>query len=107
MLRRETFKWLDERALGMEAEMDGGLWFSESPLAPLKGGDQQVPWPVLPDIAADSPTARRLCKGYRLWVIGYRMGGVRNDGGNSAAAAPERPNKKKYLTRLVLQSYIR
>ena len=25
-------------------------------------------------IAAKSPTARRLCKGYRLWVIGYRMG---------------------------------
>ena len=40
MLRRETCKWLDERALGMEAEMDGGAWVSESPLAPLKGGDQ-------------------------------------------------------------------
>ena len=33
-----------------------------------------MPWPVLPDIVAESPTARRLCKGYRLWVIGYRMG---------------------------------
>ena len=39
-LRRETCKCLDERALGMEAEMDGGVWVSESPLAPLKGGDQ-------------------------------------------------------------------
>ena len=69
MLRRETCKWLDERALGMEAEMDGGLWVSESPLAPLKGGDQRVICRCLPDIVADSPTARRLCKGYRLWVI--------------------------------------
>ena len=40
VIRRETCKWLDERALGMEAEMDGGVWVSESPLAPLKGGDQ-------------------------------------------------------------------
>jgi hypothetical protein len=40
MLRRETGMGLDERALGMEAEMDGGLHVSESPLAPLKGGDQ-------------------------------------------------------------------
>ena len=30
----------------MEAEMDGGVWVSESPLATLKGGDQQLPWPV-------------------------------------------------------------
>ena len=52
-------------ALGMEAEMDGGLWVSESPLAPLKGGDQQVPWPILPDIVADSPTARRRMTGWR------------------------------------------
>ena len=61
-------------ALGIEAEMDGGLQGSKSPLVPLKGGDQRVPWPELPDIVAESPTARRLCKGYRLWVIGYRMG---------------------------------
>lgn len=40
VVRRETCKWLDEHALGIEAEMDGGLWFSESSLAPLKGGDQ-------------------------------------------------------------------
>ena len=25
-------------------------------------------------IAVESPTARRRVKGYRLWVIGYRMG---------------------------------
>ena len=38
MLRRETCKWLDERALGIAAEMDGGLSVSESPLCPPKGG---------------------------------------------------------------------
>ena len=36
----------DGRARGIEVEMDGGLLVSESPLAPLKGGDQRVPWPV-------------------------------------------------------------
>ena len=30
----------DGRAPGIAAEMDGGVWDSESPLAPLKGGDQ-------------------------------------------------------------------
>ena len=45
-VRREMGEWWDECALGMEAEMDGGLWVLESPLAPLKGGDIQVPWPV-------------------------------------------------------------
>ena len=71
MVRRETGIELDERALGIEAEMVGGLSVSESPLAPLKGGDQQVPWSVLSDIAVESPTARRHCKGYRLWVIDW------------------------------------
>ena len=33
-------------ALGMEAEMDGGLCFFNPPLAPRKGGIIQVPWPV-------------------------------------------------------------
>jgi len=36
----------DGRARGIEVEMDGGLLVSESPLAPLKVGDQRVPWPV-------------------------------------------------------------
>ena len=85
----------DGHAPGIEAEMDGGLWVSESPLAPLKGGDQQVPWPVLPDIAADSPTARRLCKGYRLWVIGYRMELFGTMVEVGTAAAPERPNNNE------------
>ena len=65
----------DGRALGMEAEM----------IAPFRkrkfrymglGANNYSPLPrcVLrncANIAADSPTARRLCKGYRLWVIGY------------------------------------
>ena len=46
VVRRETGMGLDERALGMEAEMAGGLSVSESPLVPLKGGDQRLPWPV-------------------------------------------------------------
>ena len=33
-------------ALGIEAEMDGGLQGSKSPLTPLKGGIIQVLWPV-------------------------------------------------------------
>ena len=32
-------------ALGMEAEMVGGLQVLESSMAPSKGGDQQMPWP--------------------------------------------------------------
>ena len=46
-------------------------------------------------IAADSPTARRLYKGYRLWVIGYRMGLFGTAVGDGAAAAPERPNNNE------------
>ncbi len=46
-------------ALGIEAEMDGGLQVSESPLPPLEGGIIKVPWPVQPDIVAESPTAHR------------------------------------------------
>ena len=34
-------------AFEIAAEMDGGLQGSKSPLAPLKGGDQHVPWPAL------------------------------------------------------------
>ena len=45
-------------ALGMGAEMDGSLQVFTPPWS-LKGGIIQVLWPVLPDIAADSPTARR------------------------------------------------
>ena len=40
VVRRETCKWLDERALGIGAVMAGGLQVSESPLALLKVGDQ-------------------------------------------------------------------
>ena len=40
---------------------------------------------------AKSPTARRLSKGYRLWVIGYRMGLFGTVVVEGAAAAPERP----------------
>ena len=58
----------------MEAEMAGGVWGSESPLVSLKGETNECRGRCRPDIVADSPTARRLVKGYRLWVIGYRMG---------------------------------
>ena len=47
-------------ALGMEAEMDGGLWGSESPLAPLKGGDQQVLWPVTAGHCSGQPDGAAL-----------------------------------------------
>ena len=74
--------------------MAGGLQVSESPLAPLKGGGQQVLWPVPAGHLAESPTARRLCKGYRLSVMGYRMGLFGTAVEVGAAAALERPNKK-------------
>ena len=70
----------DGRALGMEVEMDGGL----HPPAPLKGGDggetDKCRGRCLPDIATDSPTARRLVMvmGYGLLVIEK---GVRDGGG--------------------------
>ena len=38
VVRRETGIGLDERAPGIEAEMDGGLLVSYPPLVPLKGG---------------------------------------------------------------------
>ena len=44
---------------------------------------------------ADSPTARRLCKGYRLWIIGYRRELFGTAVGEGSAAAPGRPNNKK------------
>ena len=75
--------------------MDGGASVSESPLAPLKGETNECRGRSLPDIAADSPTARRLCKGYRLWVIGYRMGLFGTVVVEGAAAAPERPNNQE------------
>ena len=93
MLRRETRNGLNERALGMEAEMDGGVWGSESPLAPLKGGDQRVPWPVPAGHCSGQPDGAAACK--RLWVIGYRMGLFGTVLVEGAAAAPERPNNKK------------
>ena len=68
---------LDERALGMEAEMvfGGNTCSSQSevPLPPIVGKGMEVGFKPK-TIVVDSPTARRLCKGYRLWVIGYRMG---------------------------------
>ena len=84
--------------------MDGGLWVSESPLAPLKGGIIRVPWPVLPDIAVESPTARRFVMviGYRLWVIERLLGTMVVDGGD---AAPERPNNKIIMdNRLIIDN---
>ena len=34
------------RAPGIAAEMDGECRCLESPMAPIKEGDQRVPWPV-------------------------------------------------------------
>ena len=85
----------DGHAPGIETEMDGGLWVSESPWPPLKGGSSKSRGQFRPDIAVESPTARWLCKGYRLWVIGYRMGVFGTVVVEGAAAAPERPNNKK------------
>jgi hypothetical protein len=81
----------------MEAEMIfGGITCRsqlEVPLPPIVGNGMEVGFkPKI--IVADSPTARRHCKGYRLWVIGYRMGLFGAMVGNGAAAAPERPNNK-------------
>jgi hypothetical protein len=80
-----------ERALGIEAEMDGGLRVPYPPLGLPKGGASASRGRFRPDIVAESPTARRICKGYRLWVIGYRMGVFGTGAEEGAAAAPERP----------------
>ena len=58
-----------ELALGMEAEMDGGVWVSESPLAPLKGGDQQLPWPVAAGHCSGQPDGAAFSK----VIIGYGL----------------------------------
>ena len=92
VIRRETCKWLDERALGIGAVMAGGLQVSESPLAPLKGGGQQVLWPVPAGHLAESPTARR---GTIAFVGTGAVSPVFATLGSVASlAAPERPNKK-------------
>ena len=64
VVRRETGMGLDERALGMEAEMDGGLLVSYHPLAPLKGGDH------LSAVAGICRTVQRTAR---------RRGGTRRD----------------------------
>ena len=99
MLRRETCNFLDEHALGMETEMDGECRCLESPLAPLRGESSKCRGRHLPAIVADSPTARRFRKGYRLLVIEWLFGTVVGDG---ATAAPERPNNKKMIRKFFL-----
>ena len=66
---------------------------SEVPLPPIVSNGMEVR--IKPKIiAAESPTARRRVKGYRLWVIGYRLGVFGTGVEIGATAAPGRPKKK-------------
>ena len=69
MLRRETCKWLNERALGIAAEMDGGLCFFYPPLGHPKGGNH--PSAVAGICRTFQRKARR--RGGFVKVIGYGL----------------------------------
>ena len=62
----------DGRARGMEVEMDGGLSVSESPLAPLKGGDIQMPWPVPAGHCSGQPDGAAAQDGMRCAIVETR-----------------------------------
>ena len=72
--------------------MDGGLLASESPLAPLKGGDQRVLWPVSVGHCSGQPDGAAAENDDGQRIVGANDYSPLRNGHNPTTAAPERPN---------------